>query len=144
MNVESILAGKGREVRTVRLEVTAGEAARRMCAERVGALVVSEDGERVAGIVSDRDVVCAIAARGPGVLDEPVRAIMTERVFVCSPADRVSAIMALMTERRIRHVPVVGADGRLCGIVSIGDVVKHRLDEIQGEAEAMLTFITMR
>ena len=141
MDVESILADKGREVSTVRPEVAVGEAMRRMCAERVGALVVSRDGERIAGIVSDRGIMYAIAERGVGVLDEPVERIMTERVFTCSPADRVGTIMALMTDKRIRHVPVVGPDGRLCGIISIGDVVKHRLDEIQGEADAMREYI---
>jgi CBS domain-containing protein len=141
MDVESILAAKGREVRTVRPDATLGDAARRMCAERVGALIVSEDGGGVLGIVSDRDVTCSVAARGAPALDGPVRDVMTAKVFVCSPADRLGSIMALMTDRRIRHVPVVGGDGRLCGIISIGDVVKWRLDEIQGEAAAMREYI---
>ena len=141
MNVEAILAAKGREVHTVAPEAAVGEALRRMRDERVGALVVSADGATVAGIVSDRDVQNAIADRGVGALDEPVGAVMTREVFTCSAGDRVSALMATMTDRRIRHIPVVGADGRLGGLVSIGDVVKHHLDEVRGEADAMREYI---
>ena len=84
---------------------------------------------------SDRGIMDAIVDRGVEVLSERVGSVMTRDVFTCSRHDRVSAVMALMTNRRIRHVPVVEHDGRLCGIISIGDVVKHRLDEIQREAE---------
>ena len=141
MHVETILATKGREVRTVAPEAAVGEALRRMRDERVGALVVSADGAAVAGIVSDRDVLYAIADRGVGALDEPVGAVMTAEVVTCSAGDRVGALMATMTERRIRHIPVVGADGRLGGLVSNGDVVKHHLDEVRGEADAMREYI---
>ena len=141
MHVEGILAAKGREVRTVAPDATVGEALRRMRDERVGALVVSADGATVAGIVSDRDVLYAIADRGAAALDEKVGDVMTTKVFICSAGDRVGAIMATMTSRRIRHIPVVGADGRLGGIISIGDVVKHHLDEIRGEADAMREYI---
>jgi CBS domain-containing protein len=141
MNVETILAAKGREVSTVAPDATVGEALRRMRDERVGALVVLADGSTVAGIVSDRDVLYAIADRGAAALDEKVGDVMTTKVFTCSAGDRVGAIMATMTSRRIRHIPVVGADGRLGGIVSIGDVVKHHLDEIRGEADAMREYI---
>lgn len=142
MHIETILARKGREVRTVAPEVSVGEVLRRMREERVGCLVVSSDGRAIQGIVSDRGVMYAIADRGVGVLDEPVRNIMTERVFTCAPEDRIGTLMAMMTERRIRHIPVVDGDGQLCGLVSIGDVVKHRLDEIQSEAEAMREYIS--
>ena len=141
MSVEAILAAKGREVRTVAPDATVGEALRHLRDERVGALVVSADGATVAGIVSDRDVLHAIADRGAAALGEEVRGIMTERVLTCSARDPVGAVMATMTNRRIRHVPVVDGDGRLGGIVSIGDVVKHRLDEIGREAEAMREYI---
>ena len=141
MNVETILAAKGREVSTIAPDATVGEALRRMRDERVGALVVLADGSTVAGIVSDRDVLYAIADRGAAALDENVGDVMTTKVFTCSAGDRVGAIMATMTSRRIRHIPVVGADGRLGGIVSIGDVVKHHLDEIRGEADAMREYI---
>jgi CBS domain-containing protein len=142
MDIESILAGKGRMVRTVRPDVTVAEAARRMRNEAVGALVVSDDGMRIRGIISERGIMHAIADRGVAVMNERVDSVMTREVFTCTPADPVSALMAMMTDRRIRHIPVVDDDGRLCGIVSIGDVVKNRLDEIQEEAEAMREYIT--
>jgi CBS domain-containing protein len=110
---------------------------RRMRNERMGALVVSEDGARIAGILTDRRVLNAIVDHGLGVLDAHVGDVMTREVFTCSRRDRVGAVMGLMTERRIRYAPVVGEDGRLCGIVSIGDVVKHRLDEMRHEVEAL-------
>ncbi|MEK0082622.1 CBS domain-containing protein [Benzoatithermus flavus] len=141
MHIQTILARKGNEVRTIGPETTVGEAVRRMREERVGCLVVSSDGAKIQGIISERGIMHAIADRGVGVLNEPVRSIMTERVFTCTPEDRIGTLMAMMTERRIRHIPVVDGDGRLCGLVSIGDVVKHRLDEIQSEAEAMREYI---
>ena len=142
MNVEYILASKGREVKTIRPNVSIAEALRRLRAEGIGSLVVSENGTNLAGILSDRDILNAIADHGIDILGESVRGVMTEKVFTCSRDDRVSAIMALMTKRRIRHVPVVEEDGRLCGMISIGDVVKQRLDEIQGEADALREYVT--
>jgi CBS domain-containing protein len=142
MNVEHILASKGREVKTIRPNVSIAEALRRLRAEGIGSLVVSENGTNLAGILSDRDILNAIADHGIDILGESVRGVMTEKVFTCSRDDRVSAIMALMTKRRIRHVPVVEEDGRLCGMISIGDVVKQRLDEIQGEADALREYVT--
>ena len=141
MNIESILAGKGREVRTIGPSAAVEEAVHRMREERVGALVVSEDGETIAGIISDRGIMNELADRGVEVLRRQVRDVMTKEVFTCSRGDSVGAIMAAMTERRIRHIPVVEEDGRLCGIVSIGDVVKSRLDEIEREAEEMREYI---
>jgi CBS domain-containing protein len=142
MNVEYILASKGREVRTIKPDASVEEALQRLRAERIGSLVVSETGTDLVGIVSDRDILDAIADCGTDVLRVNVSGVMTGKVFTCSRDDRVSAIMALMTTRRIRHVPVVEEDGRLCGMVSIGDVVKQRLDEIQGEADAMREYVT--
>lgn len=142
MDIESILAIKGREVRTILPGATVAEAVQRMRAEVVGALVVSEDDVRIHGIVSDRGVMNAIADRGVAAMNERVGDMMTKEVFTCSPEDRVSAIMAMMTQRRIRHIPVVDKDGWLCGIISIGDVVKHRLDEIQREADALREYIS--
>ena len=141
MNVEHILASKGREVCTITPEATVSDALHRMRDEKVGALVVSADGARIAGIVSDRGIMWALADHGTEVLGESVRSVMTEKVLTCSRDDQVSAIMALMTDRRIRHVPVVEKDGRLCGMISIGDVVKHRLDEIEGEADALREYV---
>ena len=142
MNVGHILASKGREVKTIRPNVSIAEALRRLRAEGIGSLVVSENGTNLAGILSDRDILDAIADHGIDILGESVRGVMTEKVFTCSRDDRVSAIMALMTKRRIRHVPVVEGDCRLCGMISIGDVVKQRLDEIQGEADALREYVT--
>ena len=142
MNVEHILARKGREVSTIAPDASLGDALQRLRAERIGALVVSADGARIAGILSDRDILDAIADHGTDVLGESVGGAMTAKVFTCSREDRVSGIMALMTDRRIRHVPVVDEDGRLCGMVSIGDVVKQRLDEIEGEAAALREYVT--
>ena len=143
MDIESILAGKGREVRTIMPDATIAEAVARMREEWIGALVVSEDGARIAGIISDRGIMNAIADHGVDVVNERVHSVMTKEVFTCVPQDRVSAIMAAMTIRRIRHIPVVEKkNGQLCGIVSIGDVVKHQLDEIQREADAMRDYIS--
>src|SRR3954453_3130423 len=142
MDVEHILASKGREVRTIKPGALVGDALQRLRAERIGSLVVSENGTDLLGILSDRDILDAIADHGTAVLGESVGSVMTAKVFPCSPDDRVSAIMALMTDRRIRHVPVVGKDGRLCGMISIGDVVKQRLDDIQSEADALREYVT--
>jgi CBS domain-containing protein len=142
MNVEYILARKGREVRTIRPSASLEDALQRLRRERIGSLVVSETGTDLVGILSDRDILYAIADHGADALGESVGSAMTGKVFTCSRGDRVSAIMALMTERRIRHVPVVEEDGRLCGMISIGDVVKQRLDEIEGEADALREYVT--
>ena len=142
MDVEHILASKGREVRTIKPDASVEEALQRLRAERIGSLVVSETGTDLVGVVSDRDILDAIADHGADVLGESVGSVMTEKVYTCSRDDRVSAIMALMTTRRIRHIPVVEKDGRLCGMISIGDVVKQRLDDIQGEADALREYVT--
>ena len=141
MDIESILASKGREVLTIPPDANVVEALHQMRERRVSAIVVSEDGTRIAGIISDRGIMDAIADRGVGVLNARVGSVMTKEVFTCSRGEPVSAIMALMTKRRIRHIPVVEHDGRLCGIISIGDVVKHRLDEIEHEADEMRRYI---
>ncbi len=141
MNVEAILASKGRGVRTIAPEATVAEAIHRLCSERVGALVVSDDGSRIIGIVSDRGITCAIAEHGIGVMEACVRSIMTEKVITCVATDTVSGLMGVMTERRIRHIPVADGDGLLGGMISIGDVVKSRLDEMQSEADAMREYI---
>ena len=141
MDIESILASKGREVLTIPPDATVVEALHLIRERRVSAIVVSEDGTRIAGIISDRGIMDAIADRGVGVLNARVGSVMTKEVFTCARGEPVSAIMALMTKRRIRHIPVVEHDGRLCGIISIGDVVKHRLDEIEHEADEMRRYI---
>jgi CBS domain-containing protein len=140
MNVEAILKGKGRSVATVAPDATIGEAVNDLRRRGIGALVVSRDGATVDGILSERDIVHALADRGTRLLDLPVSALMTARVFTCTPRDSIAELMAMMTERRIRHLPVI-EDGRLSGIVSIGDVVKMRLDEVEYEASSLRSFI---
>lgn len=107
----------------------------------IGAVVVSMDGREVDGIVSERDVVRALHRDGPGVLDAEVASIMTVDVHTCVPEDPVEQLAALMTRRRFRHVPVVDADGHLIGIVSIGDVVKRRIDELEFERDQLDSYV---
>ena len=140
MNVETILRNKGNSVATIRPDATIEAAVDELRTHGIGALVVSEDGETVEGILSERDIVHALAVQGAALLAEPVASVMTRRVVTCEPQEDVAEVMAEMTNRRIRHLPVV-RDGRLCGIVSIGDVVKNRLDEIEYEASSLRSFI---
>jgi CBS domain-containing protein len=140
MNVEAILHGKGRAVATIRPDQTIKAALAELRDRNIGALVVSEDGERVDGIISERDIVHGLADHGSAFLAQGVAEAMTRRVATCDPADSVADLMAEMTNRRIRHLPVV-QNGRLVGIVSIGDLVKNRLDEIEYEARSLRSFI---
>lgn len=140
MNVETILRNKGNRVATIRPEATVADAVKQLNQERIGALVVSENGHGVDGILSERDIVMALGDHGAELLSRPVSAIMTRNVITCAPGDTVAELMAEMTSRRIRHFPVI-SDGRLCGIVSIGDLVKSRLDEVEFEANSMRSFI---
>ena len=140
MNVEAILRGKGRAVATIRPDQTIKAALAELRDRNIGALVVSEDGERVDGIISERDIVHGLADDGSAFLAQSVAEAMTRRVATCDPADSVADLMAEMTNRRIRHLPVV-QNGRLAGIVSIGDLVKNRLDEIEYEARSLRSFI---
>jgi CBS domain-containing protein len=141
MNVETILKGKGRSVVTIAPNATITEAVDLLRRKGIGAVLVTAGDGAIAGILSERDVVHALADRGAALLDLPVSALMTRHVFTCKPQDSVADLMAQMTERRIRHLPVV-EDGRLAGIVSIGDVVKNRLDEVEEEATTLRQFIT--
>ena len=134
MQVREILSHKGTRVVTIRPDATVATAVHRLGLERVGALVVSEDGTMIAGIISERDVVRGLAEDGAAILgiDRRVGDLMTRHVVTCHPDDQVKTVMAEMTRRRIRHVPVVDG-GRLVGIVSIGDIVKSRLEEMELE-----------
>ena len=136
MNVEGILRSKGANVVTIRPDASVRQLVDGLREERIGAMVVSEDGRAVLGIVSERDVVRGLAERGPGILDAPVAEVMTRQVFSCTPQDSVKHVMAEMTKRRIRHLPVL-AEGVLSGIVSIGDVVKNRLEEMETETNVL-------
>jgi CBS domain-containing protein len=140
MNVEQILRGKGKRVATVAPQATIADAVATLQRERVGALVVSRDGIAVEGIISERDVIHGLARLGVRLLEAKVDELMTRRVFTCTPVDSVAELMAEMTERRIRHIPVL-RDGALAGIVSIGDVVKMRLDEMEYETSSLRSFI---
>jgi CBS domain-containing protein len=140
MNVETILRDKGDWVATIRPDATIAAAIDMLNRERVGALVVSEDGGEVAGVLSERDIVRALGRHGEDLLSRAVEDIMTRDVITCEPGDTVGELMSEMTNRRIRHLPVV-VEGRLRGIVSIGDVVKNRLDEVEFEASSLRSFI---
>jgi CBS domain-containing protein len=136
MDVDGILRAKGATVVTIRPDATIRELVQSLRDERIGAIVVSEDGRSVQGIISERDVVRGLAEFGPRVLDAPVAELMTREVVACSLRDTVKHLMTEMTRRRIRHLPVV-EDGVLRGIVSIGDVVKNRLVELETETNVL-------
>jgi CBS domain-containing protein len=136
MIIEHILSEKGRNVVTIEPDRTLLETARLLDEKRIGAVVVSDADHPVLGIVSERDIARAIADRGAAALDEPVSQHMTAKLFTCTRSCSVSDLMELMTDRRVRNVPIVEA-GRLSGIISIGDVVKNRLGEMEAEQRAM-------
>jgi CBS domain-containing protein len=141
MNVEGIITRKGAQVFTVAPGATLREAVAVLRERSIGALVVSTDAMRVDGILSERDVVRRLAADGPDALDMTVARAMTSEVVTCEMSDELGALMAVMTRHRVRHLPVM-SDGRLHGLVSIGDVVKHRLDELESENHALFEYIS--
>ncbi len=143
MLVADLLEGKGFSVATVTGHATVGEVVADLVRHRIGALVVSPDGLQIEGIVSERDVVQHLSEFRIGLLEEPVSSIMSTSVRVCTPTDDVESIMNLMTERRIRHVPVVEG-GFLCGIISIGDVVKNRIGELEKDRNELIEYISAR
>ncbi len=141
MMVEEVLKAKGRDTVTMPRNASVAEAARLLKEKRIGAVVISDDGARVLGILSERDIVHALAEFAAAALEMRVSELMTQDVVTCAPEDSIVGLMARMTERRIRHLPVL-KDGVLDGMVSIGDVVKSRIDEVESEASAMRDFIT--
>jgi CBS domain-containing protein len=141
MNVNAILKQKGRAVTTAGASTTLIEVAERLAAKRIGAIVIVAARGEVAGIVSERDIVRALAAHGAECLLRPVSAVMTRQVVTCQETDTLDELMAMMTARRFRHLPVV-TDNALVGIISIGDVVKHHVAEVEMEATAMREYIT--
>ena len=143
MRISSLLSTKGESVATITADTTVYRAGAELREHRIGALVVSGDGLHIEGIVSERDVVGGLNDRHGSLLDEPVRSIMTSTVFTCSPEDDTESLMAVMTERRFRHVPVL-RDGVLCGIVSIGDIVKARIDELEKDRKELVEYINGR
>jgi CBS domain-containing protein len=140
MIVSSILAAKGGDVITIEPTATLAAAAAVLSERRIGALIILGAGERVAGILSERDIVHALATHGAKALDEPLSRTMTREVATCGPDDEIHSLMERMTDGKFRHMPVI-KNGRLAGIVSIGDIVKQRVDEMERESEAMRDYI---
>ena len=140
MTVRAILTLKGRDCVTISPDATLGEAARLLSKEKIGAVVITGAERRVVGILSERDIVRALAAGSQGALEQPVSSAMTREVVTCTEDETIPNLMQRMTSGRFRHVPVVER-GRLAGIISIGDVVKHRLAELEREHEALREYI---
>jgi CBS domain-containing protein len=140
MNVKNILSAKGGEVVTIEPNVSLDTAAKRLAERKIGALVVVGAEHRVIGILSERDIVQELAARGAAALERPLSEVMTRKVMTCSQSDTISSVMERMTEGKFRHLPVV-EQSRLIGIVSIGDIVKHRLQEMEHEQSALRDYI---
>jgi CBS domain-containing protein len=140
MTVAQILNAKGRAVITAQPGDTVLAVAQTLVARKIGAVVIVDAQGQIGGIVSERDIVRAVALGGPKALDRPVSEIMTAAVRTCSSRDTESELMSLMTEHRVRHLPVVEG-GKLGGMISIGDVVKYRIEAIEREAEDMKSYI---
>jgi CBS domain-containing protein len=139
MTIAAVLGNKGAQVETIEVGAPVFEAVRKLGEKRIGALLVMEGG-RIAGIMSERDVIYCLRDHGPDVLESPVSREMTAPAITAESSTGVLAALALMTQRRIRHLPIVDG-GQLKGIVSIGDLVKHRMESIEAEAEAMRAYI---
>ena len=139
MTIARVLHGKGSAVETIAGDATVFDVVRRLGEKRIGALPVV-DGQAIAGIISERDVIYCLREHGPDVLEWPVSRVMSSPAITADSQTDVLAALALMTQRRIRHLPVVEG-GQIRGIVSIGDLVKHRMERIEAEAEAMREYI---
>lgn len=140
MLVKNILADKGTDVETMTPAQTLSEAIQVLAKRRIGAIVVTKDAGRIAGILSERDIVRILASDGPGVLDKPISAAMTAKVKVCHEDNSINDVMEIMTAGRFRHLPVE-RDGLLVGIISIGDVVKRRIQQVEHEAQEIRNYI---
>jgi len=139
MTIAAVLRTKGSEVETITAGARLADAVAKLGGRRIGALPVVEGGE-IVGIISERDVIYCLRDHGAEVLDWPVSRVMSSPAITSSPETEVLSALALMTQRRIRHLPVV-EQGEIRGIVSIGDLVKHRMERIEAEAEAMRSYI---
>jgi CBS domain-containing protein len=142
MQVRHILQGKGRDVVAISADATIAEAARLLTDRRIGALIVKSDDGSLGGIISERDLVRAMAQAGAAALTQSVADHMTPDPETCVESDTVESLMEAMTHGRFRHVPVLDGDCRLCGMVSIGDVVKTRIAETVSEAAALRDYIS--
>ncbi|WP_128291713.1 CBS domain-containing protein [Afifella aestuarii] len=140
MHVRQLLESKGNDVVTCRPQMSLHEVAVTLSEHRIGAVVVTEDAA-IKGILSERDIVSAVAREGSGALSQPVANFMTARVRICRMHHTTDDLMEMMTNERFRHLPVE-EDGKLVGIISIGDVVKRRIAEVQNEAEAIREYVT--
>ena len=140
MTVAIMLSQKGREVVTTTAGVNIADAVEALATHKIGALVVVDEAKHIAGIVSERDVVRAVAQKGGEVLSELIGTIMTRSVVTCAESETINDVMTRMTRGRFRHLPVV-EDGRLAGIISIGDVVKARIEQVEREADEMRAYI---
>jgi CBS domain-containing protein len=140
MSVRHILADKGGDVVTIGPDASLAEAASLLASRKIGAVVVGSDGAKVAGILSERDIIRAMANEGAAALQAKVSGYMTANVVTCGRDTGIDDLMQLMTEGKFRHVPVV-EDGRLVGIVSIGDVVKRRMADVEAERDALKEYI---
>ncbi|MCG6858582.1 MAG: CBS domain-containing protein [Salaquimonas sp.] len=140
MTVASILSGKGRDVVTAGTNTPLSTIVGTLAARGIGAIVITEDNGGVCGIISERDVVRELAENGVEMLDQPVSVCMTRKVLSCGENDTINQVMTIMTEHRFRHLPVI-TGGRLAGIISIGDVVKRRMEQIERDAEELRNYI---
>ena len=140
MTVKVILSRKGGDVVTIAPTATLSAAVTLLAERRIGAIVVTGPENRVAGILSERDIVRTLAERGPAALQDNVAAVMTRKVMTCTEADTIASLMERMTAGKFRHLPVV-EQGKLVGVISIGDVVKYRVEEIEGESNALREYI---
>jgi CBS domain-containing protein len=140
MHVRNILDTKGNRVTTIRPEATIAATSRLLAEQRIGAALVTDAANKIVGILSERDIVGGLARHGAAVAELTVADLMTRDVLTCSPDDTIADIMGVMTTRRVRHLPVLD-DGRLAGVISIGDVVKSRLDETKLEVESLRDYV---
>ena len=143
MKVGDILRSKGSTVMTVRPSDTIVMLARRLKLERVGAMIVSRDGETIDGIISERDICHGLSEHGAELLEKHVSDLMTRAVVTCKPDDTIADVARIMTNRRVRHLPVK-EHGKLAGVISVGDVVKHRIDEMEMEANVLRDYAIAR
>jgi CBS domain-containing protein len=143
MTVQHILDRKGSNVATLPPDATIATAAKLLRQKKIGAIVVSPDGKKIAGILSERDIAHGLDEHGADLAGLTVQQLMTAKTLTCTPVDSVEAVMQLMTDHRVRHLPVV-RNGSLAGIVSIGDIVKNRLEHLQHETEALQDYIAGR
>ena len=141
MYVKNVLQYKGHQIISVAPDNSLLEVAKTLRENKIGAVLVCEGEGRMCGVLSERDIIIAIAKHGGGILTGKVSDFMTEGVYTCSLEDDMKKVMAQMTDKRIRHLPVVD-EGKVVGVISIGDVVKQRMAETEAESEAMMTYIT--